>query len=320
MRKNNLLMIAFLLGSCECSDEKQLNKALGTPCYTDQFGEVIETQQDSKDYEERNLGACATGNLIKDRSSQLFCEDEIRPKQEICNNIDDDCNGYIDDNRWIAGFPLKKQNNDPENFCYGEGACEYAYQVCFDGVWECIYPMTYGEEVCDGIDNDCDGRRDEDTEEEPLFSLEDRYVYTGDPDTINMGECRAGYKECINGDVYIRNMRTPIGEICGNGDDDDCDGFIDEDENQERPTDYLFVIDFSGSMQNIIGSLANSLCSWSAQGILSTSRFAVIAVGYGGNDATNEIKLLTDFTDSNTACTIIQDNNISQTMVVKNIS
>jgi hypothetical protein len=236
----------------------------------------------------------------------------FRSKEETCNNIDDDCNGYIDDNNWLAGTPLKMRRDDPENFCFGQGVCEYAAQMCIEGVWQCFYPIPYGDEACDGLDNDCDGKTDEDTETEPLFSPDERYVYTADPDTINIGECRAGYKECIAGDVYIRNMRTPVSEICGNGDDDDCDGLTDEDENDQNSVDYLFVIDFSGSMENIINSLANSLCSWSSQGAVQNSRFAVIAVGHANSNTENQILLLTDFTDSNTACAVIQQNNISQ--------
>ena len=64
-------------------------------------------------------------------------------------------------------------------------------------------------------------------------------------------------------------------------------------------------------MTNIINSIADALCQWSAQGSLVNSRFAVIAVGYTGPFHTQqETALLTDFTDSGTACDIIRRNNI----------
>jgi hypothetical protein len=174
----------------------------------------------------------------------------------------------------------------------------------------CNHPVNYGEEKCDGLDNDCDGERDEDTAEEPLFDPADRYVYTADPDTINIGECRAGYKECTDGRVSIRNMRTPVPEICGNGDDDDCDGYTDERETDPISNDILFVIDYSGSMDIIIDSVAEALCDWSSQGVLTNSRFAVVAIGFVDNTTTwKETKVLTDFTDSGTACNIIRTNN-----------
>ena len=60
-------------------------------------------------------------------------------------------------------------------------------------------------------------------------------------------------------------------------------------------------------MSNIIDSVSEALCSWSAQGILQNSRFAVIGIGYTGTY--DEMTKLSDFTDSHTACEIIRDNN-----------
>ena len=137
-------------------------------------------------------------------------------------------------------------------------------------------------------------------------------MYTAEPDTINIGECRAGYKECVDGVVSIRNMRTPVPEICGNDDDDDCDGLTDERETGLESIDYALIIDYSGSMSDTIDSVANALCDWSTQGVLSDSRFAVIGIGYVDyTDPTiqKEIKVLTDFTDAGTACNVIRTNN-----------
>jgi hypothetical protein len=62
-------------------------------------------------------------------------------------------------------------------------------------------------------------------------------------------------------------------------------------------------------MMQIIDIVADSLCSWSNQGVLQTSRFAVMAIGYSSLSADKEMKVLTDFTDSETACEIIRSNN-----------
>ena len=107
-------------------------------------------------------------------------------------------------------------------------------------------------------------------------------------------------------------MITPTTEICGNGDDDDCDGLIDEDENGSRETDFVFIIDFSVSMDFIIDQVSTALCSWSSQGLLQRSRFAVVAIGFtDSTSGSRQIKVLTDFTDSNTACDVVRSSNIT---------
>ena len=70
-------------------------------------------------------------------------------------------------------------------------------------------PCTLCEpEVCDAIDNDCDGNVDED----PI------------PCT---NECGPGIGLCINGEIVECVNREPEEEVC-NGIDDDCDALVDE--------------------------------------------------------------------------------------------
>lgn len=304
-----LMLVLLVVGSCDCDKQEPLQEVLGNPCYTGLFNEVIEINIQDPLYEELNMGACSSGVTARDNEENLVCLGEVKQNQEICNNIDDDCNGYVDD-RW-NGIPLSLQPHNPDNQCVGVGICSYAIQECVEGSWRCVYPRAYGKEVCDGFDNDCDGQTDEDTIEDPLFTDGERFVYTGDPDTINVGECRAGYKECAGGREVIRNMTIPIPEICGNGDDDDCDGATDENENDDNATDFVFIIDFSGSMQDTINQVSSAICSWSSQGVLQNSRFAVIAVGLmNPTNNTRQIKVLNDFADSNTACDSIVRHNI----------
>lgn len=305
MKKSSLLLILFSFLSCEC-DQEPLEEVLGNPCYTNGTGEIITVKKFSYDYEKANIGACSTGFTDKNENGTLICSGEIRATEETCNGIDDNCNQYIDDD--YSGYAMYYPYYSEKNTCVSSGVCKYSAQECVDGQWICHYPAAYGPEVCDGWDNDCDDQVDEDTEEEPLFTEEERFVYSGDPSTINIGECRAGYKECVDGVVSVRNMRTPTTEICGNDDDDDCDGATDELENTNTVNDFALVIDYSGSMNGIIDSVADALCAWSSQGTLQTSRFAVVAVGFAGG-GNREIQLLTDFTDSGTACDIMRVNN-----------
>lgn len=310
MKKSNLfLFIFFLFGSCECSQEP-LEEVLGLPCQPLVDGGYEIIRQSSKEYKKLNEGPCSTGITQKDKNSNTICVGFIDKQLDLCDGIDNDCNTLVDDG-WLNS---ERFYYDPRNTCNDDvmGVCFYSSEICIEGQFVCVPPSNYGPEQCDGLDNDCDGDVDEDTQEDPIFSDGERYVYTAEPDTINIGECRAGYKECVDGVVSIRNMRTPVPEICGNDDDDDCDGLTDERETGLESIDYALIIDYSGSMSDTIDSVANALCDWSTQGVLSDSRFAVIGIGYVDyTDPTiqKEIKVLTDFTDAGTACNVIRTNN-----------
>ena len=74
------------------------------------------------------------------------------------------------------------------------------------------------EEVCDGQDNDCDGRIDE-----------------GLVQACN-NQCGQGQSVCINGQWGECNLPNPGEETCNNS-DDDCDGLIDEGLSRRCSTD-----------------------------------------------------------------------------------
>jgi hypothetical protein len=131
--------------------------------------------------------------------------------------VDDDCDGDTDED-----FP------DLGTLCSeGEGSCEKF------GVWKCnstrdgldcdAVPGTPGPELCDdNADNDCDGVKDE------------GFPAIGQPCSAGVGECESfGVVICDTADRTKTRCGavpgTPKNETC-NGDDDDCDGDVDEED------------------------------------------------------------------------------------------
>lgn len=198
-------------------------------------------------------GVCADG-VFACVNGTPQCQPKLQPSPEQCNGKDDDCDGAIDN-----GYD---KQNDPNHCGSGCVACSFPHAiagctagqckyVACDPGWSdrfpddqfpdhpgCDYQCTpTGPEVCDGVDNDCDGlidNADPDLIHPPTNFCNSRGACSGA--TLACGAPPTG---CADQTVTWRCLYPAAAEQdgCGNllaqetlcdGIDGDCDGAVDD--------------------------------------------------------------------------------------------
>jgi hypothetical protein len=135
----------------------------------------------------------------------------IRPTAaETCNNVDDNCNGQVDEGNPGGGGACSTGQS---------GVCAAGTLTCTSGSVQCVRNVEPSTELCNALDDDCDGLTDE------------GFPGLGTPCTVGLGACqRTGVIQCNAAHTATECSATPgspTAPAC-DGLDNDCDGVVDE--------------------------------------------------------------------------------------------
>ncbi|MFZ5446106.1 MAG: MopE-related protein [Myxococcota bacterium] len=198
-------------------------------------------------------GDAGNGDPLSPADAGLDAGPSCVPATEVCNGVDDDCDGQIDEQVEFVGsdggIALDGGTGSRDGSCVvGIGACQRTGSIaCVSGQLICSVPAGMAVvEVCNGVDDDCDGQVDEAGADlcpatgqtcgagacscpSGQSVCGTTCVSLGSSCSAGVGACaRSGSNLCSSGAVTCSaTPGTPSTEIC-NGFDDDCDGQTDE--------------------------------------------------------------------------------------------
>jgi Notch 1 len=151
-----------------------------------------------------DTGECQSGITVC-TSGSISCSGSVGPVVEICDNLDNDCDGISDNNPSDAGAACGTDT----------GECISGVETCISGAITCAGAISSTPEVCDNLDNDCDGTTDNNLTDD------------GGECGTDTGECQSGFWLCSGGALTCTGAMGPSPEICDNL-DNDCNGITDD--------------------------------------------------------------------------------------------
>jgi hypothetical protein len=187
-----------------------------------------------------DTGACELGT-INCVGGTLTCTGGTSASTELCNIIDDDCDGSVDENNPEGGRACGS----------AVGACVPGREVCTAGALVCTGAVGSSTELCNAIDDDCDG------------TIDDGNPEGGASCGTDVGECIAGTVTCSGGGLTCAGSRGPALDVC-NMLDDDCDGTADQTFNLMTDPNNCGMCGRRCTLPNAISGCAAGACTFVA--------------------------------------------------------
>jgi hypothetical protein len=169
--------------------------------------------------ETRGHGTCRDGTSQCSGATVAMCAGQILPVDEVCNALDDDCDGTVDEDVTLGSCSAP-----------GAGACSVGQLRCERGAPACVAQSDPAPEVCNGLDDDCDGMVDNGIKPACYPSGVAGCTRNADGSFTCVGACAAGTEACVNGKPQAcTGFVQPSTEMCGGSQaaDEDCDGRVD---------------------------------------------------------------------------------------------
>lgn len=224
-----LLATVFAFSSaCHCGDDLVSSTACDLPCYTGPRGTA-------------NVGLCKTGWPVCDDAHQFVsCLDDVTPAPELCDGLDNDCNGLVDDASTQTDARLGLACGPETGLCGpGHVTCRYGEATCLGALGpreERCFPV--GDWDCNGFDNDI----------APALCYDGDYINLTFPNV----PCRVGIQTCEHGISVCVGEVLPALESCGAHLDLNCNGILDDVPGKPpTPIDIVVLLDRSGSMAHV---------------------------------------------------------------------